>query len=99
MYARKGDLGIEHRIWDSGRGSIKNVHIANESCCKYEKVSIKNTLYFERSKKDKFGKILESLACSRWMESVGWMGDPVMPPRSSIDSIFIVVIALLGTVS
>ena len=51
------------------------------------------------AKKDKFGKILESLAWSRWMEGVGWMGDPVTPPRSSIDSIFIVVLALLGTVS
>jgi hypothetical protein len=52
-----------------------------------------------RSKKDKFSKILESLACSRWMESVGWMGDPVTPPCFSIDSIFIVALALLGTVS
>jgi hypothetical protein len=40
---------------------IKNIHVANESCCKYEKVSIKSILYFRRSKKDKFSKVLESL--------------------------------------
>ena len=52
---------------------IKNVHIANESCCKYEKVSINNLLYFERSKNDKSGKILESFDWSRWMESECWV--------------------------
>jgi hypothetical protein len=56
---------------------IKNLHVANESCCKYKNISIKNTLYFERSKKDKFSKTLESLDRSRWMESSGWTGDPV----------------------
>jgi hypothetical protein len=48
----------------------KNLHVANESCCKYEKVSLKNILYFRRSKKDKFSKVLESL------ENVGQMEGP-----------------------
>jgi hypothetical protein len=39
----------------------KIVHITNVSCCKYEKISIKNTLYFQRSKKDKFTKISDHL--------------------------------------
>jgi hypothetical protein len=55
----------------------KNVHVANESCCKYENVSMKNTLYFSRSKKDKFSKILESFDLNRWMENVGRMRGPV----------------------
>jgi hypothetical protein len=56
---------------------IENLHIAKKSYCKHEKVSIKNTLYFSRTKKDKFGTISESLDWSRWMENVGQMGGPV----------------------
>jgi hypothetical protein len=52
----------------SSKNSKKKVPVANESCCKYEKLSIKNTFYFERSKKDKFDKILESL---------NWIADPI----------------------
>jgi hypothetical protein len=48
----------------------KNVLVAKESCCKYEKVSLKNISYFRRSKKYKFNKIFESLDWSRWMENV-----------------------------
>jgi hypothetical protein len=51
----------------------KNIHVVNESCCKYENISMKNDLYFRRSKKDKFGKILELVNWSRWMENVRWM--------------------------
>jgi hypothetical protein len=46
---------------------IKNIHITNKSCCKYEKISIKNTLYFEHSKKDKFAKFSNHLIGGRWM--------------------------------
>jgi hypothetical protein len=52
---------------------MENVHITNESCCKYEKNSLKNTLYFERSKKDKFTKISDQLIGDRWMENVRLM--------------------------
>jgi hypothetical protein len=52
---------------------IKNVHIANESCYKYEKISLKNTLYFERSKKDKFTKFSDQLIGDSWMENVRLM--------------------------
>jgi hypothetical protein len=44
---------------------IKNVHITNESCCKYEKISLKNTLYLERSKNDKFAKFSNQLIGDR----------------------------------
>jgi hypothetical protein len=49
----------------------KIVHVANEPCCKYEKVSMKNILYFTRSKIDKFGKILDSLDWNHWIENMG----------------------------
>jgi hypothetical protein len=42
-----------------------------------KKISIKNNLYFKRSTKNKFSKILESLDWNRWMESVGWIEDQV----------------------
>jgi hypothetical protein len=55
----------------------KNVHVANESCCKYEKISMKNTFYFSHSKKDKFSKILESFDRSRWMKNMSQIRAPV----------------------
>jgi hypothetical protein len=44
----------------------KNIHVANESCCKYENVSMKNTLYFRRSKKTNLTKF--------WDRSIATIG-------------------------
>jgi hypothetical protein len=55
----------------------KNIYVANESCCKYGNISMKNNLYFSRSKKDKFSKILESFDRSRWMKNMSQIRAPV----------------------
>jgi hypothetical protein len=54
----------------------KNIHVVNESCCKYENISMKNDLYFRRIKKDKFSKILGSFNCNHWMNNVRHIRDP-----------------------